>query len=190
MIYKFSPRNIEAMYDTIKGVPEPAFVAVYMSQVSGEFFMDEANKKIFDEKEVEYDLLEEIDPQSVKFFYADPTTVECAPYEENIKAFVIAHSPDAIGAVCLGVDCEKEFAQDLMVNGWQYFHWFIPQNDRKFLWRLFFSKDEAAEFIGHFFGGFESARKWIQELPGTLTPPSGGVVLKSMRKIKTDTKDT
>ncbi len=189
MIYKFSPRDIERMYEIIKSVSEPTFVAVYMSQVTGDFFMDEANKKIFDEKKVEYDLLEEIDSQIVQFFYAAPDRVECAPYEENIKAFVIAHSPDAIGAACLGVDCEKEFAQDLMVNGWQYFHWFIPQNDKKFLWRLFFSKDEAAEFLGHFFGGFEAAKKWIQELPGTLTPPPGAVTLKSMSKTKTDTKD-
>jgi hypothetical protein len=182
MIYRFSPHDLEMMYEVIKGVPDSIFVAAYMSQVTGEFYMDGSTKRVLDGNKVEYDLLEEIDPKTVSFFYANPVTVECLPYEENIKAFVLAHSPDAIGAVCIGVDCEKEFAQDLMMNGWQYFHWLIQEKKDRFLWRLFFSKDEAAEYIGHFFSGFEAAGKWVQALPGTLTPPPGGVTLKDMRR--------
>ena len=182
MIYKFSPSDIELMYEAIRSVPPDRFVAVYMSQVTGEFFMDSATKRVLDERGVEYDLLEEIGAERVSIFYADPAHVECAPYEENIRSFVLAHSPDAIAAVCLGLGCERLFSQDLMVNGWQYFQWQVPGSDGKHLWRMFFTKDEAAEFMGHFFHGYEAAKRWVQALPGEFTPQPGTVVLR--RRLK------
>ena len=68
MIYRFSPRDLEAMYEVIKGVPESTFVAAYMSQVTGEFYMDDITKKVLDENKIEYDLLEEISQKLLAFF--------------------------------------------------------------------------------------------------------------------------
>ncbi len=185
MIYRFSPIDLEKMYDVIKRVPASKFVAAYMSQVTGEFYMDAATKEELDKHNVEYDLLEEIAADKLKVFYANPSQVECVPYEENIKSFMLAHSPDAIGAVCIGVNCEREFSSDLMVNGWQYFQWQIPGSGNKYLWRMFFTKDEAAEFLGHFFHGYEAAKRWVQELPGELSPPPGAVTLNPrMRDLR------
>ena len=169
------------MHEAIREIPNSRFVAVYLSVVTGDFYMDEESKKAFDEHKIEHEILEEVGPNTLSFFYASPTSVECVPYEGNIKSFVMAHSPDAIGAVCLGHSCEKEFSDDLMMNGWQYFHWVVPGSDKRFLWRLFFTKDESAEFMGHFFYGYEGAKKWVQSLPGTLSAP-GNVTLKKMKK--------
>jgi hypothetical protein len=177
MIYKFSPLDLEKMYEVIRSVPPDRYIAAYMSQVTGEFYMDSSTKSVLDEGKVEYDLIEEIEDTRISFFYASPSHIGCVPYEENIKCFVLAHSPDAIGAVCIGVNCEKEFAQDLMVNGWQYFQWQVPQSHDKYLWRIFFTKDEAAEFLGHFFHGFEAARRWVEQLPGEFASSSAPVTL-------------
>src|SRR3990172_6993800 len=95
MIYRFSPRDLEAMYEVIKGVPESTFVAAYMSQVTGEFYMDDLTKKILDEYKVEYDLLEEIDPKTVSVFYANPVTIDCSPYDEKMAIFSLANSRKA-----------------------------------------------------------------------------------------------
>lgn len=185
MIYRFSPKDLEQMYNVIRKVHDSTFIAAYMSQVNGEFFMDTETKKVLDEGSVEYDLYEEIDGDSLKILYAGPEGVKCAPYEENIKSFVLAHSPESIGVICIGVDCEDEFSSDLMMNGWQYFHWQVPGSEQKHLWRMFFSKDEAAEYVGHFFHGFEMAKSWVDELPGKLTPAPGSVTLNpKMRDLR------
>jgi len=182
MIYKFSPLDLEKMYDLIKSIPDSKFIAAYMSQVTGEFYMDSATKEELDKHKIEYDLLEEIDADKLSILYANPAQVECMPLEESIKSFVLAHSTDAIGAVCIGVNCEKEFSRDLMINGWQYFQWQVPGSEDRHLWRMFFSKDEAAEFLGHFFPGYEEAKKWVQALPGQLSPPPGAVTLNPKMK--------
>lgn len=74
---------------------------------------------------------------------------------------------------------------DLMMNGWQYFQWQIQGSKQKHLWRMFFTKDKAAEYVGHFFHGFEMAMRWVDELPGTLTPAPGTVTLNpKMRDLR------
>ncbi|HZC00868.1 MAG TPA: hypothetical protein VE844_05765, partial [Gammaproteobacteria bacterium] len=89
--------------------------------------------------------------------------------EDAIKSAILAR--DGISAFCLGYNCENEVEDDLAVNGFRYlpFVHLAPQGVRTYLFKILYTRDEAAEIMGDHFAP-EVVEAWIQQLPvGNLT---------------------
>jgi hypothetical protein len=100
---------------------------------------------------------------SVIFEHIPSAVADLAHRVEAIKSAVLAR--DAIAAFCLGYNCENEVEDDLEVNGFRYlpFVHLASQGLRTYLFKLIYTKAEAAEIIGEH---FEPAlvEEWVERL--------------------------
>jgi hypothetical protein len=99
------------------------------------------------------------------FYEHIPSAVaDLAHREEAIKSAVLAR--DGIAAFCLGYNCENEVDEDLEINGYRYlpFVHLAPQGMRTYLFKLIFTKDEAADIMAEHFAP-ELVDVWRGQLP-------------------------
>src|SRR5262245_34366944 len=99
------------------------------------------------------------------FFEHIPSAVaDLAHRVEAIKSAILAR--DAIAAFCLGYNCENELEDDLEINGFRYlpFVHLAPQGMRTYLFKLIFTKEEAAEVMGVLFEP-ELVDEWVRQIP-------------------------
>ena len=71
----------------------------------------------------------------------------------------------AIGMACVGVNGESNLGFDLSSGGAKSYTYFTAPAGHTFIWRLFFEREEAREFLDKLTMGDEESMEWVESLP-------------------------
>jgi hypothetical protein len=164
-IYVASPASLREFQEQIRAIRE-GYLEFYMHDDSLDLFIPEDQAALLRRHGLEFRVIKALDSAKIKVFYAHiPSAVaDLAHREEAIKSAILAR--DGIAACCLGYNCENEVEDDLDVNGFRYlpFVHLAPQGVRTYLFKLIFTREEAAESLQQHFEP-ELVGEWIQQLP-------------------------
>jgi hypothetical protein len=164
-IFVATPTRLQEFQEQVRAIPE-GYVEFYMHDDSLDLFIPQDQAALLSKHGLEFRVIRALDSDKIKVFYEHipSATADLAHREEAIKSAVLAR--DGIAAFCLGYNCENELEDDLEVNGFRYlpFVHLAPQGIRTYLFKLIFTKDEAAEVMGPHFEP-ELVDEWIRQLP-------------------------
>jgi hypothetical protein len=160
-----TPKSAVEFQAQVRGI-SAGYLEFYMHDDSLDLFIPEDQAALLRSHGLEFRVIKALDSDKIKVFYAHiPSAVaDLAHREEAIKSAVLAR--DGIAAFCLGYNCENEVADDLEVNGFRYlpFVHLAPQGVRTYVFKLIFTKDEAADVMGEHFEP-ELVDEWRGQLP-------------------------
>ena len=164
-IFVATPKSLQEFQAQVRAIPE-GYVEFYMHDDSLDLFIPEEQAILLRNYGLEFRIIKVLDGDKIKVFYEHiaSAVADLAHREEAIKSAVLAR--DGIAAFCLGYNCENEMDDDLEVNGFRYlpFVHLAPQGVRTYLFKLIFTKDEAAEIMGAHVEP-EVVNQWIHRLP-------------------------
>jgi hypothetical protein len=164
-IFVATPRSLMEFQEQVRAIPE-GYLEFYMHDDSLDLFIPEDQAALLRSYGLEFRVIKVLDGDKIKVFYEHiPAAVaDLAHRVEAIKSAILAR--DAIAAFCLGYNCENEIEDDLEINGFRYlpFIHLAPQGVRTYLFKLIFTKDEAAEIMGSLFER-ELVGEWLRQLP-------------------------
>jgi hypothetical protein len=164
-IFVATPPSLTEFQEQVRAIPE-GYLEFYMHDDSLDLFIPEEQAALLRSHGLEFRVIKVLDSEKIKVFYEHipSAAADMAHREEAIKSAILAR--DAIAAFCLGYNCETEVEDDLESNGFRYlpFVHLAPQGVRTYLFKLIFTKDEAAEIMGLLFER-ELVDEWIRQLP-------------------------
>jgi hypothetical protein len=164
-IFVATPHSLVEFQEQVRAIPE-GHVEFYMHDDSLDLFIPEDQATLLRRHGLTFRVIKVLDSEKIRVFYEHiPSAVaDLAHRVEAIKSAVLAR--DAIAAFCLGYNCETEVEDDLEINGFRYlpFVHLAPQGVRTYLFKLIFTKEEAAEIMSEFFAR-ELVDGWIRQLP-------------------------
>jgi hypothetical protein len=156
-----TPQSLVEFQEQVRAIPE-GYVEFYMHDDSLDLFIPEEQASLLQRYGLAFRVIKALDSEkiSVVFEHIPSAVADLAHRVEAIKSAVLAR--DAIAAFCLGYNCENEVADDLEVNGFRYlpFVHLAPQGVRTYLFKLIFTKEEAAEVMGEHFEA-DLVDQWI-----------------------------
>jgi hypothetical protein len=160
-----TPHSFVEFQEQVRTIPE-GYVEFYMHDDSLDLFIPEDQAAILRRHGLAFRVIKALDSEKIRVFleHIPSAVADLAHREEAIKSAVLAR--DAIAAFCLGYNCENEVEDDLDVNGFRYlpFVHLAPQGVRTYLFKLIFTKEEAAEVMGEHFEP-ELVDAWIRQIP-------------------------
>lgn len=164
-IFVASPNSLQDFQERVRAIPE-GHVEFYMHDDSLDLFIPAEQAAILTTYGLAFRVIKALDSDKIKVFYTHiPAAVaDLAHREEAIKSAVLAR--DGIAAFCLGYNCENELEDDLQVNGYRYlpFVHLAPQGVRTYLFKVIYTREEAAEVMGAHFAP-ELVEEWVRQLP-------------------------
>jgi hypothetical protein len=164
-IFVATPTRLQEFQEQVRAIPE-GFLEFYMHDDSLDLFIPEDQAALLKKHGLEFRVIRVLDSDKITVFYEHilSATADLDHREEAIKSAVLAR--DGIAAFCLGYNCENELEDDLEVNGFRYlpFVHLAPQGLRTYLFKLIFTRDEAAEIMGAHFEP-DLVDEWIRRLP-------------------------
>lgn len=164
-IFVAIPKSLQTFQEQVRAIPE-GYIEFYMHDDSLDIFIPEAQTELLRRHGLEFRVIKTLNSDDVKVFYDHiPSAIADLSYrEEAIKSAILAR--DGIAAFCLGYNCENEVEDDLAMNGFRYlpFVHLAPQGVRTYLFKIIYTRDEAAEIMRSHFAP-ELVEEWLQQLP-------------------------
>jgi hypothetical protein len=160
-----TPHSFVEFQEQVRTIPE-GYVEFYMHDDSLDLFIPEEQAAVLQRHGLAFRVIKALDSEKISVFleHIPSAVADLAHREEAIKSALLAR--DAIAAFCLGYNCENEVEDDLDVNGFRYlpFVHLAPQGVRTYLFKLIFTKEEAAEVMAEHFEP-ELVDAWIRQIP-------------------------
>jgi hypothetical protein len=164
-IFVATPHSFVEFQEQVRTIPD-GYIEFYMHDDSLDLFIPEDQAALLRRHGLAFRVIKVLDSDKIKVFFAHIplAAADLAHRIEAIKSAVLAR--DAIAAFCLGYNCENEVEDDLAINGFRYlpFVHLAPQGVRTYLFKLIFSKEEAAEVMEGLFAR-ELVDEWVRQLP-------------------------
>jgi hypothetical protein len=126
------------------------------------FVAPSETKEALDRNDVPYNLLAEEDASRIAIYHSPLSREELGDYEDALKALGLACR--AIGLACVGVNGESNLGFDLSEGPKQYTYFTAPAG-HTFIWRLFFEREEAVEFLDKLTFSEKRAVEWAAAMP-------------------------
>jgi hypothetical protein len=163
-IYVAVPQSLQEFQERVRAIPE-GYIEFYMHEDSLDLFIPEEQAALLRKHGLHFRVIKVLDGEKVTLFYRHiPSALaDLAHREAAIKSAVLAR--DGIAAFCLGYNCENELEDDLQINGYRYlpFVHLAPQGPRTYLFKIVYTRAEAAEVMAAHFAP-EVVERWTQQL--------------------------
>ncbi len=111
---------------------------------------------------IPYNPLAEEESSKIGLYHSPMSKEELADYEDGVRALTVACG--AIGAACVGVNGDADLGFDLSEGVGKHTYFTAPAG-HTFIFRLFFEREEATDFLSRFTADDKSAAEWAQALP-------------------------
>jgi hypothetical protein len=164
-IFVATAHSFVEFQEQVRTIPE-GHVEFYMHDDSLDLFIPEDQATILQRHGLAFRVIKALDSEKISVFleHIPSAVADLAHRIDAIKSAVLAR--DAIAAFCLGYNCENEIEDDLEINGFRYlpFVHLAPQGVRTYVFKLIFTKEEAAEVMGEHFEP-ELVDAWIRQIP-------------------------
>lgn len=162
-LYYFTVEDEGILSEVFNRIDQETYAITYKVDGTDDVFVTTSDTKdAMDRSDVPYNLLAEEDGSRVALFHSPLSREELGDFEDALKALALAYR--AIAMACVGVNGEGNLGFDLS-EGTKKFTYFTAPAGHTFIWRLFFDKKEAAEFLAKLTMGDAEATEWADAIP-------------------------
>jgi hypothetical protein len=127
------------------------------------FVTTSETKDALDRRDIPYNLLAQEDGSRIALFHSPLSREELGDFEDALKALGLAYR--AIAMACVGVNGQNNLGFDLAEDGSKRYTYFTAPAGHTFIWRLFFRREEARDFLDRLTMGDEEALVWADSIP-------------------------
>lgn len=162
-LYYFTIEDESILAESFAQLEKETYAITYKVTGTEDVFVTTAETKdALDRHDIPYNLLAEEDGAKIAVYHSPLSREELGDYEDAIKALALACR--AIALACVGVNGESNLGFDLS-NGAKSYTYFTAPAGHTFIWRLFFERDEAVNFLSKLTGGEKKAVEWAESIP-------------------------
>lgn len=162
-LYYFTVEDESLLAEAFSGFESDIFAIAYKVLGTEDVFVTTAEtKEAMDRHDVPYNLLAEEDASRIAVYHSPLSREELAEYEDAVKALTLACR--AIAVACVGVNGQRDLGFDLSHGTKQYTYFTAPAG-HTFIWRLFYDRNEAMDFLSKLTMGEKRAIQWAQSIP-------------------------
>jgi hypothetical protein len=162
-LYYFTVEDESILAEAFAKLDEGTYAITFKLRGSEDVFVTTSEtKEAMDLHDIPYNLLAEEDSSKIGVFHNAMSREELADYEEGVRALTVAYG--AIGAACVGVNGDADLGFDLSKGAKKHTYFTAPAG-HTFIFRLFYDREEARDFLASFTANEESALEWAKALP-------------------------
>lgn len=162
-LYYFTIEDEGILAEAFEKLDEETYAITYKLKGSKEVFVTTAGtKEALDLHDVPYNLLAEEESSKIGVFHTDMSREELGDYEDSIRALFVASG--AIAGACVGVNGDPDLGFDLSDGPGKHSYFTAPAG-HTFIFRMFFDRGDATDFLSKFTAEDEAAREWAENLP-------------------------
>jgi hypothetical protein len=162
-LYYFTIEDEGMLAEAFSKLDRESYAITYKVAGTDDVFVAPGDtKEAMDRHDVAYNLLAEEDASKIALYHTPLSREELADYEDALKALALAYR--AIALACVGVNGESDLGFDLSEGAKSYTYFTAPAG-HTFIWRLFFDRDEAREFLHKLTVGEKKALEWAESIP-------------------------
>lgn len=163
-LYYFTIEDEGMLAEAFARIEPATFAITYkVSGTEDVFVTTSETKDALDRNDIPYNLLAEEDGTRISLFHSPLSREELADFEDALKALGLAYR--AIAMACVGVNGESNLGLELRRDGVKRYTYFSAPAGHTFIWRLFYDREEAKEFLDKLTMGDEDALEWAQSIP-------------------------
>lgn len=169
-LYYFTVEDESLLAETFPRFGDETYAIAYKVAGTDDVFVTTAETKdAMERHDLPFNLLAEEDGMKVSIFHSDLSREELGDYEAPLRALALAHR--AIGIFCVGINGNDhpDFS-----DGVEKYTYFSAPAGHTFLWRLFTSREEAAEYVEDRYPDFPPAADFAR-----------GLTLSTFEELKT-----
>ncbi len=126
------------------------------------FVTTENTREAMDRHDVPYTLLAEESGERVAVYHSALSREELGDFDSALKALALAYR--AIAMACVGVNGEPGLGFE-RGEGLRCYTYFTAPAGHTFIWRLFYSREEAEGFLAKSMDGDREALSWARSIP-------------------------
>jgi len=162
-LYYFTVEDESILADTFARLEGDVFAIAYKVMGTEDVFVTTKDTKdAMDRHDIPYNLLAEEDASRIAVYHTHLSHEELSDYEDALRALALANR--AIAIACVGVNGETNLGFDLSAGAKQYTYFTAPAG-HTFIWRLFFEREDAVQFLDRLTFGEKRAVEWASSIP-------------------------
>jgi hypothetical protein len=162
-LYYFTIEDESMLAEAFAEFDDQVFAITYKVAGTEDVFVTTAEtREAMDRYDVAYNLLAEEDASRISLFHTPLSREELADYEDALKALGLAYR--AIALACVGINGETDLGFDLS-RGTDDYTYFTAPAGHTFIWRVFYRREEAVEFIDKLTLSDRGAVTWAKSIP-------------------------
>jgi hypothetical protein len=162
-LYYFTIEDEGILAEAFEKLDEETYAITYKLKGSKEVFVTTAGtREALDLHDVPYNLLAEEESSKIGVYHTEMSKEELGEYEDGIRALFVANG--AIAGACVGVNGDPDLGFDLSKGASQHSYFTAPAG-HTFIFRMFFDREDAGEFLFKFTAEDPAAVEWAEGLP-------------------------
>lgn len=163
-LFYFTTEDESILAESFPRVDGNVFAITYKVKGTEDVFVTTAEtREAMERHDIPHNVLAEEDGTRVGLLHSPLSKEELSDYEDALKALVLAYR--AIAMACVGVNGEMNLGFDLSEGRAAKFTYFTAPAGHTFIWRLFFTRDEATEFLSKFTTNDKRSLEWAESIP-------------------------
>lgn len=162
-LYYFTTEDESILAESFPRIEEAVFAVTYKVKGTDDVFVTTSEtREAMERYDIAHNILAEEDAGRISLFHSALSKEELHDFEDALKALTLAHK--AIAMACVGVNGEGNLGFDLS-EGTHQFTYFTAPAGHTFIWRLFFTRDEAFNFMAKLTMNDKRALEWVDSIP-------------------------
>lgn len=162
-LYYFTTEDESILAENFPRIEETVFAVTYKVKGTDDVFVTTSEtREAMERHDIAHNILAEEDAGRISLFHTALSKEELNDFEDALKALTLAHK--AIAMACVGVNGEGNLGFDLS-EGTHQFTYFTAPAGHTFIWRLFFTRDEAFNFMAKLTMNDKRALEWVESIP-------------------------
>lgn len=162
-LYYFTTEDESILAESFPRIEETVFAVTYKVKGTDDVFVTTSEtREAMERHDIAHNILAEEDAGRISLYHSALSKEELNDFEDALKALTLAHK--AIAMACVGVNGEGNLGFDLS-EGTHQFTYFTAPAGHTFIWRLFFSRDEAFNFMAKLTMNDKRALEWVDSIP-------------------------
>lgn len=162
-LYYFTPEDESILAETFPSVDTSVYAITYKVKGTDDVFVTTAEtKEAMDRHDIPYNLLANEEGDKITLLHTPLSQEELGDYEAALKALALAYR--AIALACVGVNGETNLGFDLTDTP-KKFTYFTAPAGHTFIWRMFFSRGEARDFLAKLTMNEKKSLDWADAIP-------------------------
>ena len=163
-LYYITIEDESILAEAISRIEPDVFAITFkVAGASDVFVTTHDTKEALDRHDVPYNLLAEEECSRIALHHTELSREELSEYDDAIKALALAYK--AIAAACIGVNGDSELGFSIGDGGVDHYTYFTAPAGHTFIWRLFFRRDDASEFLRSLDAEDRGALEWAESIP-------------------------
>ena len=162
-LYYFTVEDESILAEAFDKLDEGTYAITFKVKGTEDVFVTTSGtREAMDLHDIAYNLLAEEESSKIGLFHSPASLEELGEHQDGVRALVVACG--AIAAACVGVNGDPDLGFDLSKGSKKHTYFTAPAG-HTFIFRLFYDRDDATDFLASFTANDKTALDWADSLP-------------------------